>query len=133
MASWPIENGISASPAISSTGAVAWEASASKTPHWNRVVEIGSASTTYPTEIGASTAAAIRAPLEMSSTRSWCRRSAAAALIRGISAMMIETPTIPCAIMSSRKTWLKISRPASVRALLTSVITTSTLTWLAPT
>jgi len=128
-------NGISATPAITNTGAVASAALASNTPHWNSVAAIGRASTTYATAIGASTAIDIRAPLDRSSTIAPYRRSAAAALSRGINAMMIDTPTIPCAIIISRNTLLKINSPASASAsaLLMSASTTSTLIWLTPT
>ncbi len=48
----------------------------------------------------------IRVPRHRSLVKSANRASAAAALIRGISAVMIETAMMPCAIISSRKTLL---------------------------
>ena len=56
--------------------------------------------------MGASTAVTIRVPRDRSAVTSWNRFSAAAALIRGISAVMIETAMMPCAIISSRNTLL---------------------------
>ena len=63
--------------------------------------------------MGASSAETVRVPRARSATTSAYRPSAAAAAIRGISAVMIETATMPCAIINSRKTLLKISGPAA--------------------
>ena len=63
------------------------------------------------------------------------RPSAAAALILGSSAVMTETPMIPCAIIVSRNTLLKASVLAwsFPETLLSSRTTTKTAIWLAPT
>ena len=52
----------------------------------------------------------IRMPRVRSAAMSAYRPSAAAALIRGISAVITDTPMMPCAIITSRNTLLKISQ-----------------------